>query len=102
MGGEFGRLPISQGPSKAAGRDHGPNGFSIWMAGGGIKGGTVYGATDDIGFKAAENRVSVHDFHATMLHLLGMNHRDLALERHGLKERLTDQFPARVVKEIIA
>ena len=101
-GGEFGRLPISQGPSKAAGRDHGPNGFSIWMAGGGIKGGTVYGATDDIGFKAAENRVSVHDFHATMLHLLGMNHRDLALERHGLKERLTDQFPARVVKEIIA
>jgi hypothetical protein len=101
-GGEFGRLPISQGPAKAAGRDHGPNGFSLWMAGGGVKGGTVYGATDDIGFKAAENPVSVHDFHATMLHLLGMNHRELALQRNGLNERLTDQFPARVVKEIIA
>ena len=101
-GGEFGRLPMSQGPVKAAGRDHGPNGFSMWMAGGGIKGGTVYGATDDIGFKAAENPVSVHDFHATMLHLLGMNHRDLSLQRSGLNERLTDQFPARVVKEIIA
>ena len=101
-GGEFGRLPISQGPMKTAGRDHGPNGFSIWMAGGGIKGGTVYGATDDIGFKAAENPVSVHDFHATMLYLLGLDHRKLALERQGLNERLTDQFPARVVKEIIA
>jgi hypothetical protein len=100
-GGEFGRLPMSQGPAKTAGRDHGPNGFSIWMAGGGVKGGTVYGATDDLGFKAVENTVSVHDFHATMLHLLGMNHRDLALERHGLKERLTDQFPARVVKEVL-
>lgn len=101
-GGEFGRLPISQGPIKTAGRDHGPNGFSIWMAGGGVKGGTVYGATDDIGFKAVENPVSVHDFHATMLHLLGLDHRKLALERQGLNERLTDQFPARVVKEIIA
>ena len=100
-GGEFGRLPMSQGPAKSAGRDHGPNGFSVWMAGGGVKGGTVFGATDDLGFKAVENTVSVHDFHATMLHLLGMNHRDLALERHGLRERLTDQFPARVVKEIL-
>jgi len=101
-GGEFGRLPMSQGPSKAAGRDHGPHGFSMWMAGGGVKGGTMYGQTDDIGFKAAENPVSVHDFHATMLHLLGMNHRDLTLQRNGLNERLTDQFPARVVKEILA
>jgi len=101
-GGEFGRLPMSQGASKSAGRDHGPNGFSVWMAGGGVKGGTVHGATDDIGFKAAEDRVSVHDFHATILHQLGLNHRDLVLERHGLKERLTDQFPARVVKEILS
>ena len=93
-GGEFGRLPMSQGAGKAAGRDHGPNGFSVWMAGGGAKGGTVYGATDDIGFKAEENKVSVHDFHATVLHMLGLNARDLALERQGLKERLTDQFPA--------
>jgi hypothetical protein len=101
-GGEFGRLPMTQGEGKAAGRDHGPQGFSVWMAGGGTKGGTVYGATDDIGFKAVDNRVSVHDFHATILHLLGLNYRDLFFERHGLKERLTDQFPARVVSEIIA
>lgn len=103
-GGEFGRMPLSQtrGDPNMAGRDHGPNGFSLWMAGGGIKGGVTYGSTDDIGHKAAENRVSVHDFHATMLHLLGMNFRDLVHERHGLKERLTDQFPARVVTEILA
>ena len=101
-GGEFGRLPISQGVGKAAGRDHGPSGFSVWLAGGGTKRGFTYGSTDDIGYKAVEDRVSVHDFHATVLHLLGFNYRDLAFERHGLKERLTDQFPARVVKEIIA
>ncbi len=101
-GGEFGRLPMSQGTGKVAGRDHGPSGFSVWLAGGGTKGGTVYGATDDIGFKAVENRVSVHDFHATILHLLGLDARDLVLERHGLKERLTDQFPARVVSEVLS
>ncbi|MEO8657606.1 MAG: DUF1501 domain-containing protein [Bryobacteraceae bacterium] len=101
-GGEFGRLPISQGGGKDPGRDHGPNGFSVWMAGGGVKGGCVHGATDEIGFKAEENKVSVHDFHATLLHLLGLNYRDLAYERAGLKERLTDQFPARVVSEILA
>lgn len=101
-GGEFGRLPMSQAGGKDPGRDHGPNGFSVWLAGGGIRGGTVYGSTDDIGFKAEENKVSVHDFHATILHLLGLNYRELAFERSGLKERLTDQFPARVVKEIIA
>jgi len=101
-GGEFGRMPIAQGIGKAAGRDHGPSGFSVWLAGGGVKRGFTYGSTDEIGYKAAEDRVSVHDFHATVLHLLGFNYRDLAFERHGLKERLTDQFPARVVKEIIA
>lgn len=101
-GGEFGRLPISQGAMKTAGRDHGPNGFTVWMAGGGLKRGVVHGATDDIGFKAAENKVSVHDFHATILHLLGMNNRELFLNRNGLQERLTDQYPARVVSEIIA
>jgi len=102
-GGEFGRMPLSQVSDRgiAAGRDHGPNGFSLWMAGGGVKGGVVYGNTDEIGHKAAENRVSVHDFHATMLHLLGMNYRDLVYQRHGLNERLTDQFPARVVSEIL-
>jgi hypothetical protein len=101
-GGEFGRLPMSQGAGKAAGRDHGPQGFSVWMAGGGTRGGHIHGSTDEIGFKAAENRVSVHDFHATVLHLLGLNHRDLVLERNGLKERLTDQTPARVVTEVLA
>ena len=100
-GGEFGRLPISQGGGKP-GRDHGPSGFSSWMAGGGVKGGVVHGATDELGFKAADNKVSVHDFHATILHLLGMKHRDLFLDRNGLRERLTDQFPARVVTEILA
>jgi hypothetical protein len=101
-GGEFGRLPISQGAGKDPGRDHGPQGFSVWMAGGGVKRGYVHGTTDEIGFKAADDRVSVHDFHATILHQLGLNYRDLAYERHGLKERLTDQFPARVVTEILA
>lgn len=101
-GGEFGRLPISQGTGKSAGRDHGPQGFSVWMAGGGVKGGTMYGETDDIGFKAVDNRVSVHDFHATILNQLGLRYRDLVFERHGLKERLTDQFPARVVTEILS
>lgn len=101
-GGEFGRLPMTEGEGKAAGRDHNPSGFTTWIAGGGAKPGVVYGATDDIGFKAAENKVSVHDFHATILHLLGMNYRELFFERQGLKERLTDQFPARVVSEILA
>ena len=102
-GGEFGRLPLSQAQEKGrAGRDHGPKGFSAWMAGGGIKGGTVYGATDDMGYKAVENRVSVHDFHATILHLLGLDHEKLVYNRHGLNERLTSVFPASVVKEILA
>ncbi len=101
-GGEFGRLPISQGAGKAAGRDHGPHGFSVWMAGGGVKRGYAHGQTDDLGFKSAEDRVSVHDFHATILNQLGMNHRDLVYGRNGLQERLTDQFPARVVSEILA
>jgi hypothetical protein len=102
-GGEFGRMPISQlRQGDSAGRDHGPSGFSVWMAGGGVKRGYIHGATDDMGYKAVENRMSVHDFHATILHLLGMNFRDLVYERHGLKERLTDQTPARVVSEILA
>lgn len=101
-GGEFGRLPIAQDPGPNAGRDHGPSGFSIWMAGGGIKGGTTYGSTDEIGYRAVENKVSVHDFHATVLHLLGMNHRNLVFEREGRNERITDEYPARVLTEIIS
>jgi hypothetical protein len=102
--GEFGRLPLGQGSSNSPdtlGRDHGPNGFTVWLAGGGVKGGVIHGATDELGHRAVENPVSVHDFHATLLHLLGLNFRDLAYKRHGLDERLTDQFPAHVVQEIL-
>ncbi len=104
-GGEFGRLPLGQGdPNDPAtlGRDHGPSGFTTLLAGGGVKGGTVYGSTDELGNHAAENPVSVHDYHATLLHLLGMNFHDLIYDRHGLGERLTDQFPARVINDILA
>ena len=103
FGGEFGRMPIAQDVTNAkAGRDHGPSGFSVWMAGGGVKGGTVYGATDEIGYKAVENRVSIQDFHATILHQLGLNHRDLVFRREGRNERITDEYPARVIREILA
>ena len=105
-GGEFGRLPIAQmrpgTDPKKAGRDHGPAGFSLWMAGGGVKRGTVYGSTDDIGYKAAEKRVSVTDWHATVLHLLGLHHEELYYEHNGLKERLTGVLEPRIVKEILA
>ncbi len=102
-GGEFGRLPLAQTPgdTEKAGRDHGPSGFSVWLAGGGVKGGTIHGATDELGHKAVEGRVSVHDFHATILYLLGMDFEELVFERHGLAEKLTDQARARVVSEII-
>jgi hypothetical protein len=102
-GGEFGRMPISQlgVGMEAAGRDHNPKGFSIWMAGGGVKPGTLYGATDEIGYKAVENPVSVVDWHATILHLLGFNYKDLFFEQNGLEDRLTSQFEARIVKEIL-
>ena len=103
-GGEFGRLPHAEIPriEKDVGRDHNANGFTLWMAGAGIKGGTSYGLTDDLGYKAVENRVSIHDFHATVLHQMGIHFRDLSYERLGRHERLTDEFPARVVKEILA
>ena len=101
-GGEFGRLPMAQGEYAKSGRDHGPSGFTNWMAGGGVKGGTVYGETDDIGFGAVKDRVSIQDWHATILHQLGMNHEKLFFDRNGLHERLTHTHPTRVVKEILA
>ena len=101
-GGEFGRLPMAQGDLKSAGRDHGPYGFTAWMAGGGTKGGTVYGSTDEIGYASVENRVSIQDWHATILHLLGLRHEELVFDRHGLGERLTHQFETRVVHDIVA
>ncbi|MBT4868387.1 MAG: DUF1501 domain-containing protein, partial [Planctomycetaceae bacterium] len=88
--------------AKKAGRDHGPAGFSLWMAGGGMKRGFVYGATDEIGYKAVENRVSVNDWHATVLHAMGLNNEELHFERNGLKDRLTGIVDARVVKELFA
>jgi len=104
-GGEFGRMPIAQIASKKnvqnAGRDHNPRGFSLWVAGGGVKGGTVYGATDEVGYKAVENPVSIGDWHATVLHLLGMHDKTLFFPRNGLDERLTSVFPTRVIREIL-
>ena len=88
-GGEFGRTPMSQGAT-GNGRDHHIAGFSIFLAGGGIKGGTTYGATDDFGYKALENPTSVHDLHATMLHLLGIDHERLTYRYQGRDFRLTD------------
>ena len=85
--GEFGRTPVSQGGD---GRDHNPYGYSIWMAGGGVKGGFVYGATDEIGYHAVEDRMHIHDFHATVLKLLGLNHERLTYRYSGRDFRLTD------------
>jgi hypothetical protein len=97
-GGEFGRTPVSEGES---GRDHNPFGFTVWLAGGGIRGGTTYGATDDFGFKATEKPVSVHDLHATILHLLGLDHEKLTYRYAGRDFRLTDVH-GNVVRDILA
>ncbi len=86
-GGEFGRTPMTEGTN---GRDHNPHGFSMWLAGGGIKGGQALGATDAIGLRAAEDKTHVHDVHATILHLLGFNHLKLTFRHNGRNERLTD------------
>jgi hypothetical protein len=105
-GGEFGRLPIAQLPAdkdeRKAGRDHNKNAFCTWMAGAGIKGGTTYGTTDDMGLAAVENRVSVPDWHATILHLLGLRYDQLFFEQNGLKEKLTGVEEAHVVKGILS
>ena len=102
-GGEFGRTPIAQfDSSKFAGRDHNPQGFSLWMAGGGVKRGFVHGSTDEIGYQAVEDKVSVTDWHATILHLLGLDYRKLVFDQQGLPEKLTSVHKARVVKEILA
>jgi hypothetical protein len=97
-GGEFGRTPVSE---SGTGRDHNPYGFTMWMAGGGVKGGLAYGATDEFGFKAVENRVSIHDLHATILHQLGIDHTRLTYRYAGRDFRLTDVF-GEVVKGILA
>ncbi len=105
-GGEFGRLPIAQLPDdkdeRKAGRDHNKNAMVSWLAGGGVRGGLAYGETDEFGFAAVADRVSVPDWHATLLHLLGLHHEDLFYLRNGLRNRLTGVQPARVVREILA
>jgi arylsulfatase A-like enzyme len=98
-GGEFGRLPICQKGS--TGRDHNPHAFTVWMAGGGVKGGVSHGATDEVGFKAVERKVSVHDLHATILHLLGLDHERLTFRYAGRDFRLTD-VAGNVVGEVLA
>ncbi len=97
-GGEFGRMPISQ---RGKGRDHNPHGFLTWMAGGGVKGGSSHGETDEIGYKAAVDPVSIHDLHATILHLLGLDHEKLTFLHNGRRFRLTDVHGS-VIKSILA
>ncbi len=96
-GGEFGRTPVSE---SGDGRDHNPYGFTMFMAGGGFKGGTCYGATDEFGFRAVENRVSIHDLHATLLHVLGIDHERLTYRYAGRDFRLTDVY-GEVIRDIL-
>jgi uncharacterized protein (DUF1501 family) len=103
-GGEMGRLPVIQndaGPAKV-GRDHNTYGFSMWLAGGGFKGGTVYGATDEFGHKAVADPVNHHDYHATLLHLFGLDPKRLVYRHNGREVSLLDGQAGRVVKEILA
>ncbi|HWG44305.1 MAG TPA: DUF1501 domain-containing protein [Gemmataceae bacterium] len=102
-GGEFGRLPVAQRPknTKQMGRDHNPHAFTTWFAGGGVKGGVHHGETDEIGHKAAVDRASVHDLHATILHLLGLDHTRLTYKYNGRNFRLTD-VSGEVIKKILA
>ena len=99
-GGEFGRMPFSEGKN-APGRNHNPYGFSMWMAGGGVKGGIAHGETDEFGFQAVRNKVHVHDIHATILHLLGIDHELLTYFHQGRKESLTDVY-GNVIRPILA
>jgi hypothetical protein len=97
-GGEFGRMPMSE---QGTGRDHNPWGYSVVLAGGAVKGGVAYGGTDPIGLRAEHNKVHVHDLHATILHILGLDHERLTVKRHGRDERLTD-VAGNVVTEILS
>jgi hypothetical protein len=97
-GGEFGRTPMSEGTT---GRDHNPHGFTMWLAGGGVKGGQVYGATDAVGLRAEKDVAHVHDIHATILHLLGLKHKRLTYRHNGRNERLTDN-DGDVIEDVLA
>ena len=102
-GGEIGRLPVTEnhGATEKAGRDHNGQGFSTWVAGGGFKGGMIFGETDEFGHKAVVDPVSPNDYHATLLHLFGLEYTKLAYFHNGQEERITDNKPCRVVKEIL-
>ena len=100
-GGEFGRTPVAQVMGKTWGRDHHPHGFTMWMAGGGMKPGLTYGATDEFGYHAANNKVHVHDLHATILHQLGIDHKRLSFRSQGRDFRLTDVH-GHVIKDILS
>jgi len=100
-GGEFGRTPTSEGIGKP-GRDHNWHGFSMWLAGGGVKGGQAIGATDELGFDGVEQRVHVSDLHATILHLMGLDHEHLAYFYQGLDQRLTGPAESHVVQDVLA
>ena len=99
-GGEFGRLPLAQKSGKP-GRDHNPHAFTYWLAGGGVKGGVSYGETDEVGHKAAVTKCHVNDLHATMLHLMGMDHEKLTYRYNGRDFRLTD-VGGKVIRDVIA
>jgi len=101
-GGEFGRTPMFQGKGVEPGRDHHIKGFSMWMAGGGVRGGLSYGATDELGYNAIDQPVHIRDLHATLLHLAGIDHQKFAFKFQGLDMRLTGVEPARVVNEILS
>jgi uncharacterized protein (DUF1501 family) len=101
-GGEFGRtVTRDRNGNDNPGRDHNNRAFSTWLAGGGIKGGMIYGETDEFGHKAVVDPVSPNDYHATLLHLFGLDHTKLIYQHNGQEERITDTKPCRVVKEIL-
>jgi uncharacterized protein (DUF1501 family) len=101
-GGEIGRLPVCEGTlDDGSGRDHNGQGFSIWLAGGGIKPGMTFGATDEVGHRAVENIVNPNDYQATILHLLGLDHQRLVYHANGREMRLIDGRQARIVREIL-
>jgi hypothetical protein len=103
-GGEMGRLPVIQyeGKLDVVGRDHNTYGFTMWLAGGGFKAGTTFGETDEFGHKAVKDIVNHHDYHATLLHLFGIDHTKLTFKRNGVEVSLTDNQGGRLVKEILA
>jgi len=103
-GGEFGRTIYSQGGLSKTnyGRDHHPRCFTMWMAGGGSKGGTIYGETDDFSYNIVKDPCHIHDFHATVLHLLGIDHEKFTFKYQGLDQRLTGVEPSKVIKELVA